>query len=447
LTIPDPLLATVAFTLSLGPISTIVLWGMMWMRLEHSMRTIPTLRLGQKLAQTDPPRGRVCVIVPAHNEARVIAGLIESLRAETHRQLRVVLALDRCTDDTAALARAAIGGDERFEIVEIGSCPPEWAGKVHAVHMGVTRSRAAADADYLLFADADTLFSPGCIASSLALMRERKLDLLSLLSTLIQRTWFERVVQMAAAFELVRQYPLTLANAAGTRRPFANGQFMLFRRRPYEAVGGHAAVKNALLEDLALARLISAGGRSAGVFLAAGLFRCRMYADWPQFRRGWKRIYIEAANHKPRRLAQFAWRVRWLDTFVPIWMLAAGPGGALLVPHDPRLGWAVLALWFVALPLWVGCLLRMCAVSDAPAWTAPLHPIGAWLTANLLGEAAGDLRSQRPTKWGGREYGGTSGSDSRFTPDASKLARPSGTVESDAVLSESKAPPLQATRG
>ena len=117
-----------------------------------------------------------------------------SLRAETYRQLRLVLALDRCTDDTAALARTAIGGDERFEIVEIDACPDDWAGKVHAVHAGVTRSRGAADAEYLLFADADTLFSPGCIASALALMRERKLDLLSLLSTLTHETWFERVV-------------------------------------------------------------------------------------------------------------------------------------------------------------------------------------------------------------------------------------------------------------
>ena len=104
------------------------------------------------------------MVVPAHNESRVIAGLVRSLRAETYPQLRFVLALDRCTDDTAALARAAIGGDDRFEIIEIDACPNDWVGKVHAVHVGFTRSRAAADAEYLLFADADTLFSPGCIA-------------------------------------------------------------------------------------------------------------------------------------------------------------------------------------------------------------------------------------------------------------------------------------------
>lgn len=390
--------------LSVGPVGTILWWGVIWIRVEHSMRAIPTLRLGQKLAMAHPPTGNVCVVVPAHNESRVIAGLLRSLRGETYPQMRVVLALDRCTDDTASLARAQIAGDRRFEIIEIGACPSDWTGKVHALHAAVTRSRAVADAEYLLFADADTFFSPGCIASSLALMRHRKLDLLSLLSTLTHETWFERVVQTAAAFELIRQYPLTLANALKNRRAFANGQFMLFSRNAYEGVGGHEAVKNALLEDIALARRIEATKRNAGLFLAAGLFHCRMYANWLQFRRGWKRIYIEAADRKVRRLSLSAWRIRWLGTIFPAWMLLAGFFGALIITRDAQMGWALLALWLAALVLWLGALARICAVSRAPAWTAPLHIIGAWLTANLLGEAASDLRSRKPTRWGGREY-------------------------------------------
>jgi cellulose synthase/poly-beta-1,6-N-acetylglucosamine synthase-like glycosyltransferase len=303
LSIPYWLLAILGFALSVGTIGTILLWGSVWIRVEHWMRVVPTLRLGQALAAADPPKGRVCVVVPAYNEAGVIAALIRSLRTETYPQLRVVLALDRCRDDTASLARAGIAGDERFEIIEVDTCPAHWAAKVHAVHAGVTGSRGAADADYLLFADADTVFTPGCIAATVAMMRHGKLDMLSLLSTLTHDTWFERVVQTAAVFELMRQYPLTLANALKDRRPFANGQFMLFTRDAYAAVGGHGAVKDALLEDLALVRLIDASGRKAGVFLAAGLFHCRMYADWAEFRRGWKRIYTEAAQRKPRRLS------------------------------------------------------------------------------------------------------------------------------------------------
>ncbi len=209
MTIPHWLLATIGAVLSVGPIATMCLWGFVWLRIEQSARTVPTLRRGQRLAAADPPTGQVCVVVPAHDEAATIAALIRSLRAETYPEFSVVLALDRCTDATAAVARAAIAGDARFAIVELDSCPEAWAGKVHAVHAGVTRSPAAAAADYLLFADADTTFEPGCIAAALALMRERRLDLLSLLSTLTHDAWYERVVQTAAALELMRQYPLT----------------------------------------------------------------------------------------------------------------------------------------------------------------------------------------------------------------------------------------------
>jgi chlorobactene glucosyltransferase len=404
LSIPYWLWAAIGTALSVGLIGTIILWGSIWIRVEHWMRVVPTLRLGQRLAAAEPPSGRVCVVVPAYNEAHVIDALVRSLRAEAYPQLSVVLALDRCRDDTAAIARAAIDGDERFEIVEIDSCPPQWAGKVHAVHAGVTRSRAAATAEYLLFADADTVFAPGCIAAAVAMLRHRKLDLLSLLSTLSHDTWFERVVQTAAVFELLRQYPLTRANARGERRAFANGQFMLFTRDAYRSVGGHESVKHALLEDLALARLIEEQGRKAGVFLAAGLFHCRMYGSWAEFRRGWKRIYIEAANRKARKLAQSAWWSRSLGSIFPVWMLGAGPLAALVIAGDAPMGWTLLTLWPIALLLWLGALMRISSLAHAPRWTAPLHIVGAWLTANLLSEAAHDLRSRKPTRWGGRDY-------------------------------------------
>ena len=404
MTTPYWLLLLLAWIFGVGAGANIVLWATAWTLLEHTMRRVPTLRLGQRLARSVPPTGSVCVVVPAHNESRVIAGLVASLRAETYPQLRVVLALDRCTDDTAAAARAAIGGDARFEIVEIDACPDDWAGKVHAVYQGTKRSPAAAAAEYLLFVDADTILSPECIASALALLRERKLALLSVLSTLIYDTWFSRIVQSAAAFELLRQYPLLRANGVRSRRAFANGQFMLFTRAAYETVGGHAAVKSALLEDLALARLVARNELNAGVFLAAGLLHCRMYPDWPQFRRGWKRIYTEAAHRNPARLTIAAWRMRLLGTILPLLTFGAGIFGLAVMARDAAMGWTQLSLAVVGTLLWLGTQIRFSKLAHAPLWTTPLHLIGAWLTGGMLSEAASDLRSHKPISWGGRDY-------------------------------------------
>ena len=399
-------LELIGWVLGAGVVTTTVIWAAVRYGVEYSLRVVPTLRHGQRLAATRAPAGRLCVVIPAHNESRVITGCVQALRNETYAGMRVVLALDRCTDDTAAIARSVIAGDERFEIIEIDACPDGWAGKVHAVHTGVTRSSAARDADFLLFADADTVFEPGCIAASLALMQERNLGLLSALSTLTYDTWFERVAQMATGFELMRQYPLPRANGINGRRAFANGQYMLFTREAYEGVGGHAAVRGALLEDLALARLVARSQREVGVFLADGLLTCRMYADWPSFRRGWKRIYTEAANRKIPVLTLAAWRVRLLGTVFPLMMLACGPYAVYLLLRGIGLGhgWVLLGFWAVGFVVWLGTVVRLAQVAHAPAWTAPLHLIGAWQTGTLLSEAADDLRSRKLTQWGGREY-------------------------------------------
>jgi len=383
--------------------------GILAYRHARTMRLVPTARSGLALADADPPDAPVCIVVPAHNEERVVAGLIESLRAQDHPRLSVVLSLDRCTDGTRAAALDAIAGDPRFHLHEIDRCPDDWAGKVHAIWSAVERAPAARDADFLLFADADTVFSPRCVSACVAMMAHRGLDLLSLLSTLTTDRWFERCIQPVAGLELVYQFPLTRSNAPNAVRPFANGQFMLFRAQAYRRVGGHAAVRGELLEDLALARLVAERGLAPGVALADGVLRCRMYPDWPAFRRGWKRIYTESAKRRSSRLRRSAWRVRALGASLPACTLAliavsaaalvARPGGLDL--GAPRLG---AALGVAALAAWWWALARIYASCASPRWAVFAAPWAFWSVGSILADAARDLRRGVPTQWGGRTY-------------------------------------------
>jgi len=209
-------------------------------------------------------------------------------------------AVGRGTAATEAVRRDAVAEGEAAsevtaEVVVIDSCPDGWAGKVHAIHAGKTRSEYAAAADLLLFADADTGFDPLLVRSTVAILKQRGLSLLSLLSTLSPDTWFARYVQPAAGFELVRQYPLDQVNPTARGCAFENGQFMLFDRSAYDAVGGHEAMKDELLEDLAFARAVKkpGSGRSIGCLEADGTLSSPMYRSWPAFRKGWQRIYTE----------------------------------------------------------------------------------------------------------------------------------------------------------
>ncbi|HZW10878.1 MAG TPA: glycosyltransferase [Phycisphaerales bacterium] len=391
------LLSGAAAAAALAVYWTVGLW-----RVVQTMMLLPTAKDGLGLA---PPDASVSVVIPAHNEAEVIGNLIHSLRQQDHPRVRFVLALDRCTDATVSVARAAIGPDPRFEAFEITHCPEEWAGKVNAVWTALHRSEHARSADLLLFADADTIFHPGCVRATAALMESRGLALLSLMSTLTTDTWYERLIQPAAALELMRQYPpLRASRAAGRRRAFANGQFMLFRASDYWAFGGHEAVKDHLLEDLGLARVVAAEGLPAALLNAHGVLVCRMYHSWAEFRKGWKRIYTECANRKPARLARAARRLLVTGVLLP-GLSAAGLLAACLAPVDPG-PLPTVGRWLCAYALlaWLLALAAVYRMGRSPVWAVPLHPVGAWRVSRILREASEDLVHDRPTEWGGRAY-------------------------------------------
>ncbi len=385
-------------------VALMVYWIIGDVRMVTTLRSLPKAREGIALADADPPSERVCVIVPAHNEEDVIAGLIESLRAQDYPHMRVVIALDRCTDRTKEIALAEIDGDERFEILVIEECPDDWAGKVHAVWVGVTRSEAARDAQVYLFTDADTIFHPSLVRATTALLRDRGLGMLSLWSNLSCSHWFEWLVQPACGIELMYQYPLMKANRLERRRAFANGQFIMFSREAYEKIGGHEAVNEAVLEDMALARLVDQARIPAGVLLADGLLTVRMYDSWRAFRVGWKRIYIDCAKFKVSRLFKHAWRIRGVSIAMPLVTLTALLL-AIFVPIEPtwlRIAGGLLAS--LSMGVWLGNLAFIYGRGGFPLWAIPLYPIGSLLASRIMTEAGRELKRREPVRWGGKEY-------------------------------------------
>lgn len=378
----------------------VLYWGAVAVQVWRTHRALPTARDGIALAEQDPPTQRVCVIVPCHNEAGNIATLIDSLKEQDYDRLRVVLALDRCSDDTLGVARSAIGDDNRFEIVEISTCPDDWAGKVHAAHSGYQRSEHARNAEVLVFTDADTQLAPACVRACIALLRHRGLDFLSLLSTLSSETWFERVVQPVTAFELARMYPLLRVNRLDERqRAFANGQFMMFDAGVYRAIGGHESVKDAILEDIDFARRIMYQKHRGGLLMADRMLRCRMYDTWPEYLRGWKRIYTESANREVKRLRRYALRVPFLTAVLPVLSLALVVMALLRGPDIPA-----LLVGLLALVCWSAGLWAVYRMSHAPVRDIVWAPLGAMLTGRIFFEAARDLARGTPTSWGGRKY-------------------------------------------
>jgi glycosyltransferase involved in cell wall biosynthesis len=379
-------------------------WGAVTYHVIRTMKTIPTLR--EALRLPNPASWpSLYVVIPAHNEERGIGELLDSLKKQDYPNLHVVFALDRCTDRTVEIVRAGIGADPRFEIIEISDCPDDWVGKVHAIWSAYSACDRARHADLLLFLDADTRLEPECIRASVTLLLDRKLDMLSLMSTLTGDEWFEKVVQPAACMELLRQYPVVRANSDDRRRAFANGQFILITQKAYESIGGHTAVKSDVLEDVYFARHVAAKGNRLGLFFADGLLVCRMYNSWKAFERGWLRIFGECANRKPGRLVEAAWRLRLIGTMLPV----GGIAGLVLgtVATIMYGGWIApinIALAVIGLAIYGGVMGFTYWFGRTPLAYAPSAIVGSWMASSIMLKAARNLSTGNPTHWGGRVY-------------------------------------------
>jgi glycosyltransferase involved in cell wall biosynthesis len=405
-------LILIAWPLMIVATIGLLYWLVVAYRVARMMRSRPTIRRGVELTgpetASESPRGEstdaeplVSIIVPVHNEQMVIDTCAKSLRNQFYEPLQIIIVLDRCTDGTRTILERHEAEDDRLVLIDNHECPDDWAGKCHAARIGAER----ADGEFLLFTDADTEFDPELVRAAVVLARRERIDLLSLLSDLRFHYDFERIAQPVASAQLIRMYPIDRVNRRDGGRPFANGQFMLFTREIYERVGGHAAVRDALLEDIAFARCVEQAGGQCGIFLADGMLTCSMYDTLDEFMLGWKRIYIEACKRKPSRLRKNAWRVFGIGIGLPLIQLATFAIGTILAFADtPVLGGAMVVLALIGWMVQMLTAMRIYAIAGAPRLSAFFYPFGCWVVGGIMLAGAADLERGRPIPWAGREY-------------------------------------------
>jgi len=380
---------------------TVAYWAVVLCRVWILLQQKPTIRAGLDAVMGSDERPRISIIVPAHNEERVIDACCRGLRAQSYENIEIIVVLDRCTDRTGEIVRSHAAEDDRIIMIENDHCPEGWAGKCYAAHLGATQSTEP----WLLFTDADTAFDPRLCEAAVAMARRHNLGLLSLLSDLTFYHHYERVAQPVAAMSLVRLYPFRRLGSNRRVRPFANGQFMLFDRVWYDRLGGHAAVKNELLEDLAFARKMRKADGKSATFLADGMLSCSMYDSLDRFRAGWKRIFIEACRRRPRRLRVNGWRLFFSGLVGPAILFAALVLATIMwVAGDRPLALALALSGTAGLVLMAVTLARIYRVNGAPLWATLFYPLGCWIVGRVMLEGANDLEQQRPVRWGGREY-------------------------------------------
>lgn len=160
--------------------------------------------------------------------------------------------------------------------------PSGWSGKNNALVAGARDARG----EWLLFTDADTTHLPGSLAGSVAEAKKLGVELLSYSPRQEVHGFWEKAVMPVIFSELAATYRPALVSNPKSRAAAANGQYLLISRAAYDAVGGHAAIADTLLEDVALARAVKTSGRKISL-RGSDAVRTRMYRSLSQLVEGW----------------------------------------------------------------------------------------------------------------------------------------------------------------
>jgi len=326
----------------------------------------------------------VAIVVPARDEAPVIAASLTSLLAQQHRRLQVILVDDSSQDGTGDVARAIL--DPRLTVLTGQTKPPGWSGKLWALSQGVA---AAGTVDFLFFTDADIVHDPGHLAALLAHAERHELDMVSEMVALNCISWAERALVPAFVFFFQMLYPFAWVNNPRRSTAAAAGGTVLLRQAALLRIGGIAAISGALIDDVTLARAVKRGGpiwlghsllaRSVRPYPGAGdIWRMVARTAFVQLRRSW---LLLAATILLMTLV-------WL---VPPYLALFAEG---------TLRWAGCVLWLVSAASYVPTLVRF---QLSLIWALFLPLVAVFYMAATIGSAVDDLTG-RGVVWKRRAY-------------------------------------------
>ena len=307
----------------------------------------------------------ITVIIPARDEEVNIGRCLRSLLAQDYPadRLKVLVIDDHSADGTAAIVRAIAAGHPQVSLLSSPKLPPRWTGKSHACWIG---ARAAApESEWLCFLDADVWGEPPLLSSAVHAAVTQKLDLLSLAPRQELGSFAERLMLPCGLILLSFLQDLREVQARTGSAVTATGQFMLIRRDAYQAVGGHAAVSNAICEDLEFARLLKQSGRSVLLMGGDALIATRMYTGWRTLWPGFAKNLVDTLGG-PRATLIFttlavvlAWAALAIPTAAAVAYWQGAPGALValalaLLGSAAAFGLHIAATFYFRIPFWYG---------------------------------------------------------------------------------------------
>jgi chlorobactene glucosyltransferase len=417
------------FELSAFELFVWALWGGVALWLFVALLTLRGLARQKplKAAPLRSPRRSdamlVSILVPARNEeGRVLTECVRSLLVQDYERFEVIAVNDRSGDATGAILRAISRADERMRVIDGEETPAGWLGKPFALQQALERAKGA----WILATDADMIFHPAALRTSIEHAIDGKYDAVTLIPRVESLSFWERVFAPTFGWFMAIGMPIERVNNPERREAIGVGGFFLIRREVLRRVGEYRAVRAEVAEDLRMAELMKEAGARLRIEYAPELVGTRMYAGFREIWEGFTKNFFAGM------------RFSLLQTFVSILLvllfiiapfivalvsaiaLALGAGGE----------WSSLLL-VPALGIWLIQVLTFAAVNktfDIPLRYALTVPLGHALFVAILLNSALRIATGSGVMWKGRKvYERASGirpssarqqtSDSLFTDD------------------------------
>ena len=347
----------------------------------------------------------VVAVVPARNEAEMLPVTLPALLGQQYPgTLTVIVVDDRSSDGTGEAAARIARTSARPLRVIAGIRPPDgerWAGKVWAMAQGLRSAGPVAPGQdgYLLFTDADIAWEAHTLRRLVAAAEGDDRDMVSQMALLRTATGWERVVVPAFVYFFAQLYPFRRVNLPGSRTAAAAGGCMLVRRRAL--AGGLAPISDALIDDVALGRMVKRQRGRSWLGLTRQVVSVRPYPGLASLWQMVARSAYTQLRYSPVLLAGTLIGLLFLYALPPagaviglVALLAggAGPGQAALTAGAGLAGWALMSLSYLP-------MLRLYRLSPL---RAPGLPLIALLYAAMTADSARRYYAGRGAEWRGR---------------------------------------------
>lgn len=233
------------------------------------------------------------ILIPARNEEKRIEACLQSIVDQRLHPQEVIVLDDHSTDQTKAIVERFSQTYPWIRVQSGQALKKGWLGKSYAC----SQLAEVADSDWLLFLDADVRLKRGAVEAVYEQLCAQKTGMLSGFPEQKTGTFFEHLVVPMMMFTIGCHLPVKwVRKSKNPDFAAAHGGFIAIEKNCYHDIGGHEAIKDSLVDDMALARRVKEQGFPFTLASIHPFVYMRMYESGQEVWEGYRKNVFPGVN-------------------------------------------------------------------------------------------------------------------------------------------------------